>query len=458
MAVRRTVPRAGSGLARAPRGSVRSRRRQRDSRRQATAKLGASATASALYINSELKALATVDNAFAQRPLLSRALRDGRLSPADRGTIQETLRQLAAIEGVGTSFLAWPDGRLIDIVPATPSIIGKDFSFRDWYRGVTASGRPYVSRAYRSQATGRPLVVAAAAPVYAAGSHRRVAILVAAYELDALQRFATSFAREEGISLSMTDQNGVAVAPAGARTTGLVSERRDPGVAAALSGSQASRADDRRNQDADRIRAGLATRLDAQGGTALEQSLLVGRPPPHARVVDLGASRRRTLRGCLALPAASASARSRSGGNRRSSRSSATHRRHQSWMLDATAEAILLVDSTGRPIRQRSHAANGARVVRKRRRDDRRPTRPADCRADDRPGWVPCPARGADGGSGTASAGRVRARLRRDARTLQRRCARLRRAHDRPHLRLSRHHQEARGGAPEVGSARDGVA
>ena len=205
-------------------------------RSQATARLAASATSSALYINSELNVLATVDDAFAQRPLLGQALAGRHLTPADRVTIEETLRQLAAVDGVATSFVVRPDGRLIAVVPATPSVVGKDFSFRDWYRGVTASGKPYVSQAYRSQATGHPLVVAAAAPVYAAGTHRRVAILVAAYQLGVLQRFVASFARKQGIDLRVTDQNGVVVAPASASKAGLVSQRADPEVAAALAG------------------------------------------------------------------------------------------------------------------------------------------------------------------------------------------------------------------------------
>ncbi len=210
-------------------------------RAESTTKLEASATASALYVNSELKGLVTVDDTLAKRPPLSAAVSDGRLSSADRGTIHETLRQLVGIEGVGTAFLAWPDGRLIDVLPATPSVIGKDFSFRDWYRGVTATGKPYVSTAYRTRATGHPLVIGVAAPVYAAGSHRRVAILVAGYQLDALQRFVTGFGHRQGISLTMTDQNGVVIAQDGPRAAGLIARRTDPGVAAALAGRSGQR-------------------------------------------------------------------------------------------------------------------------------------------------------------------------------------------------------------------------
>ena len=77
------------------------------------------------------------------------------------GVANAALRQTRS--GIYTTFVASSDGKLIDIVPATPSILGKDFSFRDWYQGVTRTDAPYVSEAYQTQATGKVLVVAVAA-------------------------------------------------------------------------------------------------------------------------------------------------------------------------------------------------------------------------------------------------------------------------------------------------------
>lgn len=42
-------------------------------------------------------------------------------------------------------FLADPRGVLMADTPALPSVRGRDFSYRDWYRGVVRSGKPYVS-------------------------------------------------------------------------------------------------------------------------------------------------------------------------------------------------------------------------------------------------------------------------------------------------------------------------
>jgi PAS domain S-box-containing protein len=122
----------------------------------------------------------------------------------------------------------------------TPSIVGNDFSFRDWYRGVTTTGRPYVSEAYETAATGHARVVAAAVQIRAPSTKgkpgRLVGVLVAGYELDSIQRFVSQFSAAQGMRLTVTDQRGVLVAGPGASPRGLHSRRDDPLVAAALRG------------------------------------------------------------------------------------------------------------------------------------------------------------------------------------------------------------------------------
>jgi signal transduction histidine kinase/DNA-binding response OmpR family regulator len=202
----------------------------------------ATAAMSALYIDEELRGLAEVDESFANRLYLRAAVSGRRLNRDDRARIAQTLDELNRVRpGIGTAFLADADGRLIDIVPATPSIVGKDFSFRDWYRGVTRTGAPYISEAYRSQAAGEPLVVAVAAPVRAASTSGTAspmaAVLVVAYRIETIQDFAERFARSQGVSVTVTDQHGVVVADPEAAPKEL---RRDddPQVAAALRGGR----------------------------------------------------------------------------------------------------------------------------------------------------------------------------------------------------------------------------
>lgn len=62
-------------------------------------------------------------------------------------------------------FLADPQGTLMSDTPALAEVRGKNFSERDWYRGVSRSWKPYVSNVYRRAAVPRYNVVAAAIPV-----------------------------------------------------------------------------------------------------------------------------------------------------------------------------------------------------------------------------------------------------------------------------------------------------
>jgi hypothetical protein len=49
--------------------------------------------------------------------------------------------------------------------PHDPTVIGKDFSFRDWFQGAAATRATYVSAVYNRAALGQPLVVSIATPI-----------------------------------------------------------------------------------------------------------------------------------------------------------------------------------------------------------------------------------------------------------------------------------------------------
>lgn len=181
--------------------------------REAEARVSSTATVAADLVHAELSGLTDVVDAYAKRLSLRDAL-GAPASPKRARELRLHLRQLRAQrEGIAVTFVTDPSGRLLDVLPETPSIVGRDFSDRDWYRGVTRTGRPYVSEAYRSAASGAPLVVAAAAPVRA-GPDRRVAILVAAFRLEYVQALVDELERDEGVTLTVTDQRGTVVAAA----------------------------------------------------------------------------------------------------------------------------------------------------------------------------------------------------------------------------------------------------
>jgi PAS domain S-box-containing protein len=207
-------------------------------RSQVDARVRNTASASAVYVKEQMDGLSELVGSYAQRPTMVASLRQP-AAERDATAIAYHLTELRrARTGIAIAFVTEPNGRLIDIVPHTPSIVGQDFSFRDWYRGVTATGRPYVSEAYETAAAGHARVVGAAVQVRvppAGGGRGRVAgILVAAYGLDTIQRFVDDYAAAQGVRLTVTDQGGVVLAAPGAPRRGLVSRRGDPLVQAAL--------------------------------------------------------------------------------------------------------------------------------------------------------------------------------------------------------------------------------
>jgi PAS domain S-box-containing protein len=209
-------------------------------RGQAEARVRNTATASAVYVSQQMDSLAELVASYAQRPALISAIQQDPRRRHPKAIANQLAELQRARPGIAIAFVTEPDGRLVEIVPATPAIVGRDFSFRDWYQGVTATGRPYVSEAYETAATGRARVVAAAVQIRAPGAGGRpgrvLGVLVAAYGLDTVQRFVDDFAAAQGVRLTVTDQRGVVVAAPGAARRGLRSRRDDPLVAAALRG------------------------------------------------------------------------------------------------------------------------------------------------------------------------------------------------------------------------------
>src|SRR5712691_2770812 len=208
--------------------------------KEVRARIRSSASLSAGALQKEMQGLAEVVESYARRPTLIAALSDP--THYDMSQIQFHLRELAdSRPGIATTFLADPDGTLIEIVPPTPSIVGQDFTYRDWYQGVSATGRTYVSTGYMSLATGHPLVVGVATFVRASGedaTSQPLAILVAAYGLEEIQGFVDKYASSQGIRLTVTDQRGIVLASPG-RADILTSRVSDPFVAAALQGKSA---------------------------------------------------------------------------------------------------------------------------------------------------------------------------------------------------------------------------
>jgi diguanylate cyclase (GGDEF)-like protein/PAS domain S-box-containing protein len=189
-----------------------------------------------------LDSLEVTLGAFAAQPQLAAAMSDGRDSAELTAALRQLRRSRPEFSAVA---LTDPAGTVTAVLPPSPSSIGADRSYRDWYRGAISSQLPYVSEAYETGLLSRPRVVTVAVQVRTRGpetSDRRVVGVVAAlYDLATLQHVTDQFAHHQGVGITFTDRHGVVLAAPGAQRAGLVSLRGDPRVRAALRGDAGAR-------------------------------------------------------------------------------------------------------------------------------------------------------------------------------------------------------------------------
>jgi|GEM_PF-3661026 len=85
----------------------------------------------------------------------------------DGGNIEAQLRQLVSQNvTIDRAFIASLKGIEEYDYPHDPAVIGKDFSYRDWYKGVAASGRTYLSGIYKRAGAPQLDVVAVATTLF----------------------------------------------------------------------------------------------------------------------------------------------------------------------------------------------------------------------------------------------------------------------------------------------------
>ena len=200
-------------------------------RERVESELASTAAVTSSVVDRELSALENLVESYAARPSLASA------AEADqKRVIARHLFELRASgAGIEAVILTSPEGIVRSTVPATPELPGTDLSYRDWYRGVTASGRTYLSDAFTATAGGRP-IVASAAPVRDARG-RTMGYLAAGYEAAYLRELTTELSRTHSAEVRITDRSGVVLANAGQPVAQIVSRHGNPAIRAALRGN-----------------------------------------------------------------------------------------------------------------------------------------------------------------------------------------------------------------------------
>jgi len=129
-------------------------------------------------------------------------------APTPAGLLRagDQLSVLARSQNSPAAFEADTVGRNVAIYPSQPELLGKNFSFRDWFQGAARTGRTYVSSAYISAASGHPLVVGVAGPV--TDGARRVGYVNVLWQLESVRGVAEGSHRDDGVTIEVTDQRG----------------------------------------------------------------------------------------------------------------------------------------------------------------------------------------------------------------------------------------------------------
>jgi signal transduction histidine kinase/CheY-like chemotaxis protein len=134
-----------------------------DMEKQAIERRVSFAEAAVHLLQERLEADIRIGSAYADRPRLTSAVKAG-----DIRKMELHLRNLVKnSRDMETAFVTSPKGMLLSVYPPDPQVIGKSYSHRDWYRGVSRNWTPYVSEYYLRAIQPQRYVFAIAVPVKA---------------------------------------------------------------------------------------------------------------------------------------------------------------------------------------------------------------------------------------------------------------------------------------------------
>ncbi|MGA8152217.1 MAG: response regulator [Terriglobales bacterium] len=97
-------------------------------------------------------------------------------------------------------------GNMQAIYPPEPALLGRNFEFRDWFKGTAQNWKPYVSEVYQTAIPPHPLVVAISIPI-ADEAGKPIAVLMAPFALNTMSRQLVETQLEGEWTISLVDQN-----------------------------------------------------------------------------------------------------------------------------------------------------------------------------------------------------------------------------------------------------------
>jgi PAS domain S-box-containing protein len=186
--------------------------------KQATTESTQIARVSATLIQEHFRQSTAFLEAYAMRRLFRHAW-----SERDLKEVQRHLEQAGALRPDFTFISVYDlDGTMRAISPPDPQVINHNFAYRDWYKGVTAQWKPYISEVYQTAVLPYQLVVAIAVPLKD-GNGKPIGILMAPYALGTIRQWLEATKLEGRWTISLVDQNGhLSTAPDGTAALGPI--------------------------------------------------------------------------------------------------------------------------------------------------------------------------------------------------------------------------------------------
>lgn len=111
---------------------------------------------------------------------------------------------------IDRAFVSNPKGLMWSDFPISVESLGKDFSYLDWYRGVSKEWKPYVSEVYPRPAEPKPMVVAIATPIL--DGDQVLGILILQYRLNAITDWLKGIRLGESGYVFVIDHSGTLAA------------------------------------------------------------------------------------------------------------------------------------------------------------------------------------------------------------------------------------------------------
>lgn len=178
----------------------------RDAREQAFREDRKSVSLISLLLEAYLNDIRSNLESYASRPHLLEAARK-----KDAAGAKQHLLSLKRVSSeMDNLLIADRQGTIWVIQPDRPDVLGKNFAWRDWYRGVIRKKMPYVGEAVLRFTGEQDTAIHIAVPIYDE-KKEIIGILLNTQRAVEIGRVLQRAPLEEGLSISVTDRNGTLI-------------------------------------------------------------------------------------------------------------------------------------------------------------------------------------------------------------------------------------------------------